>query len=161
LSDDVIKAERFICKLLEFNVRDGVPVILEFQFNPLPWFEDGVFSTKIFDKFDLEFGTFVFENRVNNKNGSAQHGFDSIYGVMSDNLPERLIVEYKLGMKNRDEVIANLIKPNSMKQLCLHNQVLCDTLSISRAYRIDNREELDLYENGIRGVHSRSYNDAR
>jgi hypothetical protein len=149
LSDDVSKAERFICRLLEFNVRDGIPVILEFSFSPLSWFEDGTYKTKIFDRFDLEFGTFVFENRVNNKNGSTQHGYDSIYGVMSDSLPEKLIVEYRLGMKSRDEVIADLIKPNSMKQLCLHNQALCDTLSISRAYRTDNREELNLNENGI------------
>ena len=149
LSDDVSKAERFICRLLEFDVRDGVPVILEFRFSPLSWFEDDIYNTKIFDKFDFEFGTFVFENRVNNKSGSTQHGFDSIYGVMSDNLPERLIIEYKLGMKSRDKTISDLIKPNSMKQLCLHNQALCDTLSISRAYRVDDREELSLFENHV------------
>jgi len=149
LTDDVKKAERFIRRLLEFDARNGIPVILEFKFCPLSWFVEDEYSTKIFDKFNEEFGLFVFENRVNNKNGETQHAYDSIYGVMSDSLPEKLMIEYRLSIKSKEEVIKELIRPNSMKQLCLQNQELCDILKISRAYRLDNREELNLNERSI------------
>jgi hypothetical protein len=150
LTDGADKAERYISKLLEYDNRAGIPVILEFTFDPLPWFSEDEYNTAIFGKPDQEFGLFVFENRSKNVNGEFQHNYDSIFGVMSDTLPLILMTEYRAGTLTQEEVILKLItNVGSIKQLSLHNQELCDKLKISRAYSFDiknpeNRKELDL-----------------
>lgn len=145
------RAETYIKGMMENSrlyAEDDQPMILGFEFTPLEWFEGEKYKTKIFGKFDDEFAKFVFENRTKNIVGAGQHNYDVIYGVMSDSVPTLLIQEYKLGLKNEEEVLEALKKSTSMKQISLHNQSLCDTITLSEAYIFDKktgeREELSL-----------------
>jgi hypothetical protein len=149
LTNDHKRAEWFISNLLKYEVVEGVPVVLEFNFSPLQWFTLEEYSTKIFPKHNEEFGKFVFENRLNNIDGAFQHRYDLIFGVMSDGYPTGLMIDYELGLITKEAAVKALTKPYSMKQLSLHNQELCDIVKISRAYSFDisnteNRKELNL-----------------
>ena len=137
-------------KNASFYAEDDKPMILGFEFTPLEWFENDDYLTKIFAKFDDEFAIFVFENRTEYIDGSKQHDYDVIYGVMSDAVPTLLIQQYKFGTITKEEAIEGLKKPTSMKQISLHNQKLCDIIRLKEAYVIDlennEREELDINE---------------
>lgn len=80
-------------------------------------------------------------------NGKSQHNFDIIYGVMSDSVPTKLLIDYQMGVITKEMVLDGIKKPNSMKQLSLHNQELCDIIKPSRVYCYDMdtqcRKELD------------------
>lgn len=147
------RAEHYILSMMEnsdfYNSAD-VPMILGFEFNALELFESEIYHTKIFDKYDDEFAIFVFTNRTENLSGSTQHNYDVIYGVMSDSVPTQAILEYKMGVKTKDEVLQILKKGTSMKQLSLHKQELCDSIQLKEAYTIDKttrkRKELTIDE---------------
>ena len=140
-------AEEYISRL---PIEDQERVILEFSFSPLSWFESDDFSTEIFEAFDERFAEFVFDNRYNGKSGKQTHGFDVVYGGMSDSLPTKLLNEYRAGEITREEVIRRLQKGTSMKQLSLHAQYLCDKIELKRAYIYDpktrTRKELNMDE---------------
>lgn len=149
------KAEHYIIRIMEntdFYKDDDSPLILGFEFTPLEWFEGDEYNTKTFGKYDDEFAIFVFENRTKNISGSKQHDYDVIYGVMSDSVPARAIIEYKMGIKTKEEVLECFKKATSMKQLSLHNQRLCDIIKLREAYIIDKstneRKELNLNDYG-------------
>ena len=116
--------------------------------SPLEWFEGENYKTRIFGKYDDDFAVFVFENRTQNIYGTNQHDYDVIYGVMSDSVPTQAILEYKIGIKTKEEVLESFKKATSMKQLSLHNQKLCDIIKLSEAYTIDRitgeRKELNI-----------------
>ena len=59
------------------------------------------------------------------------HGYDIIWGVMSDNLPDQIVYDYTEGLITYDEAIVKLQKPNSMKQLYISTQEICDMLKIT------------------------------
>lgn len=145
------RAEHYITGMMEntdFYKSDDSPMILGFEFTPLEWFEKEEYNTKIFGKYDDDFAIFVFENRTENVEGSKQHDYDVIYGVMSDSVPTIAIMEYKMGVKTKEEVLDCLKKATSMKQLSLHNQNLCDIIKLKEAYIIDKttneRKELNI-----------------
>ncbi len=131
-----------------FFDESDVAMILEFELNPLPWFEEDISNTRILNRYDDDFAIFVFENRTENMAGSNQHDYDVLYGVMSDSVPTLEIQHYKTGIKNREEVIASLKKQTSMKQLSLHNQDICDKIKLKEAYILDKatreRKELNV-----------------
>lgn len=145
------RAEHYIISMMkncDFYAKDEQPMILGFEMTPLEWFVEEEYQTKIFSKFDDEFAIFVFANRTENMMGTKQHSYDVIYGVMSDSVPTVEIQEYKMGNKSKEEVLECLKKSNSMKQISLHNQKLCDIIKLKEAYIIDKktneRKELDV-----------------
>lgn len=145
------KAESYIKGMIKntsFYSETDQPLILGFEFVPLKWFEEDEYKTKIFNKYDDEFASFVFKNRTENIMGTKQHAYDVIYGVMTDAVPTILIAEYQMGIKSKEEVMEGLKKPTSMKQISLHSQKLCDIIKLKEAYVIDleknERKELDI-----------------
>ena len=145
-------AERYISRLFG-SIQDGNSeplVIMEYEFLPIEWFLSDDYRSKVFPKFDDEFAEFVFMNRLECKTKKQQHEYDVIYGVMSDSVPTKLLLAFRAGEISKEEVLEGLKKSNSMKQICIHNQSLCDTISLSRAYEYDpktnERKELALYE---------------
>lgn len=80
--------------------------------------------------------------------GLKQHDYDVIYGVMSDSVPTQAILEYKMGVKTKEEVLECFKKATSMKQISLHRQELCDIIKLKEAYTIDKttgmRKELNI-----------------
>ncbi len=85
---------------------------------------------RYFPKHDETFAKFVFENRLHNVYNNIPHGFDIIWGVMSDNRPDLILTEYGAGDLSYEDAIHALQKANSMKQLYLGNQTLCNKLEI-------------------------------
>ena len=130
-------AESYITRLYTNNISDDIPVILEYNFHPISWFLDEKYNCAVFASFDDEFAKFVFNNRLNYQNGILRHNYDAIYGVMSDSTPTVLMYNYRAGDIDFNSVIAALKKGNSMKQLSLHNQELCDSIILTRAYEYD------------------------
>jgi len=120
------RAESYIRGMMEnalFYSPTDHPMILGFEFRPIDIFEDTSYNSKILSKDDDEFAIFVFENRCENIDGSKQHGYDVIYGVMSDSVPTKAIMEYKMGIITKEELLESLKKSTSMKQLSLHNHM--------------------------------------
>ncbi len=145
------RAERYIQGMMQntsFYDESDIAMVLGFEFQPLKWFEEDTYNTKVFSKYDDEFARFVFENRTENVAGSKQHRYDAIYGVMSDAVPALEVQNYKMGRKTKEEVIEALKKQTSMKQISLHNQGICDTISLKEAYILDKtsggRKELNV-----------------
>lgn len=157
LTPDKEQAEYYIRNLLKYNLEDHItnipmkkeqdkkiPVIIEFYFYPWVLYDEKKYSFGFFDKYDDRFAKFVFNNRVYNLDGSQQHNFDIIFGVMSDNVPTILIQEYKNNEKSYNEVILALKKSTRNKQLSLHKQEICDTLKPVRVYSLDSGKELNV-----------------
>lgn len=69
---------------------------------------------------------------------------------MSDSVPAQAILEYKMGIKTKEEVLECFKKATSMKQISLHNQELCDIIKLKEAYTIDKttkeRKELNIID---------------
>ena len=141
-------AERYISRLFGSMQEDisETLVIMEYEFSPIDWFLSEKYRSKVFAKFDDEFAEFVFMNRLECKTQKQQHEYDVIYGVMSDSVPTRLLLDFRAGEISKDVVLEGLKKNNSMKQICIHNQELCDTIKLSRAYeynpKTNERKEL-------------------
>ena len=144
-------AENYISRLRDMYPDEEL-IIIEFEFCPFDWFQGSDFNTITFEKYDDEFAEFIFYNRTENVWGENQHPYDCIFGVMSDSLPTKIVQDYKAGVLTRESAIKDLKKSTSVKQISLHNQTLCDTLTITRAYAYDSicvqRKELDI--NGYR-----------
>ena len=151
-------AEDYIARLVTWDKehpvieieKDYMPVIIEYTLTPIEWFLGEQYNTALFPSYDDNFAEFVLLNRVNGETFIQQHNYDAIYGVMSDSLPTKLIHNYLLGEISREDVISGLKKGTSMKQLSLHNQELCNMLTMNRAYLYNpvtnGRKELDIYE---------------
>lgn len=129
---------------IKANQDKKIPVVIEFEFIPLEWFEADNYKYKILNAYDDEFAEFVFNNRINNTGEINQHEFDLIFGVMSDSLPTILIQKYKNKELTKENVIEGLKKSTAVKQLSIHNQKICDIIRISKAYYVESGEELDL-----------------
>ena len=119
------------------NTDKNIPVILEFEFLPLQYFENEKYSTKIFNSYNEEFAKFVFQNRYHL---DEKHKYDLIFGVMSDSNPMLLIQQYREKKITENEVIDGLRKSTSMKQLSIHNQELCDIIKLNKAYYLNGKE---------------------
>ena len=118
-------------------------MVLEYEFNPYrllfgdPESNDPNEVTAIngmnyrfknFPKHDEEFAKFAFENRLNNLRNEHPHGIDLIWGVMSDNFPDQIMYDFQSGNLSYEDAILKLQKPNSMKQLYIGSQRICDKL---------------------------------
>ena len=140
LTDTKERAESYISRIpvlnreLKFEKRREWAVI-EFELNPFKLLFDegneGKYKYKNFPKHDEEFAKFAFYNRVSNVFRENHHGYDIIWGVMSDNLPDQIVYDYTEGLITYDEAIVKLQKPNSMKQLYISTQEICDMLKIT------------------------------
>lgn len=66
---------------------------------------------------------------------------------MSDSVPAQLLPKYKADEIDKDDVIEGLKKSNSMKQLSIHNQEICNDISLSKLYLFNTltreRKEID------------------
>lgn len=122
--------------------------VIEFTFNPCEYLlEEENFNTPIlnFPKHNKAFAEFVLDNRMYNVYNEKPHGYDIIWGVMSDSLPVEIIASFKRGLLSRNEAIEKLQKTNSMKQLYLGTQNLCSRLRVNRIIQIRKEE---LYDDG-------------
>lgn len=150
------QAERYIENLLKYsanvaldipvleNNSNKIPVVIEFSFCPYEWYSDNIYNFKFLNSYNKEFAEFVFHNRTANITGTHHHHFDLIFGVMSDNLPTILIQRFKNGEIGKDEVIRDLQKSTSNKQLSLHNQEICDIIKPTKVYCLETGKELDI-----------------
>lgn len=141
------RAEEYLARLLGAGIISAgeAAVILGFRFNALDLFQTEKYKIKTFPAYDVDFATFIFENRLNNVAGVYQHTYDAIYGVMSDSTPTELMLSYKSGACTREHVITEIATHGtSVKQLSLHNQEICDTLVLSEAYTVKNSERKEL-----------------
>lgn len=138
LTDTRERAESYISRVpflneeLRFEKRKEWSVV-EFCLNPFEiLFGDGKgeYTYKNFPKHDEEFAKFALYNRINNMYRENHHGYDIIWGVMSDNFPDQVVYDYTDGLITYDEAIERLQKSNSMKQLYIGRQEICDLLEI-------------------------------
>lgn len=106
--------------------------IITFAFNPfeLLFQSDTQYSYHNFSKHSEEFANFVFFNRLYNTENENPHNFDVIWGVMSDNNPFKITMDYKNQTLTKTDAITLLQKTNSMRQLYIANQDICDMLKI-------------------------------
>lgn len=121
---------------------DNTPIVLEFEFRPFDLFDKKEAKFGFLPTYDDRFAEFVFHNRYYNVDGEAHHDFDIIYGVMSDSIPTILIQKYKNGEIDKQEVIENLKKSTSAKQLSIHKQDICDIINLTNVYKVDMGKEL-------------------
>lgn len=130
-------AEAYISKLplvLEDDtIQEGRKewAILKFEFNPF----DLIFRTNSnykyynFPKYDEEFGRFVLRNWTENTNNEKPHGYDVIWGVMSDSIPDKIVSDYKTGRISYSEAVMGFRKSTSMKQLYIGSNEICEMLN--------------------------------
>lgn len=106
--------------------------IITFQFNPfnLLFLYETQYNFCNFAKHNDEFANFVLKNRLYNTEEENPHPYDIIWGVMSDNNPIQIIEEYQKSIINYEIAIEKLKKTNSMRQLYIRNQNICDMLKI-------------------------------
>lgn len=145
LTDTKERAESYIKRVPiittdgELANRDSWAVI-EFQFNPyeLLFGDENLVLNKYsylnFPEHDREFAEFTFKNRIYNVNNESPHKKDIIWGVMSDSFPDQVINQYKNGDITYEEALDLLKKPNSMKQLYIGSQEICEKLEIKNIY---------------------------
>lgn len=138
LTDSFVSASKYMERLPEIT-KDGIIkkreewCVIEFEFNPfeLLFNDKNNYKYKNFNSYNDEFAEFVFENRVNNVYNEKPHGYDVIWGVMSDSLPTQIIIDYKNNDISKSEAINRLKKGTSLKQLYIGNQNICNTLLIT------------------------------
>lgn len=148
LTDSIEAASRYMKRLPELDA-SGVLTertewcVIEFEFNPfhLLFETENQYKYCNFPKHDENFAKFVFENRLNNVYNERPHGYDLIWGVMSDSIPPEIIMAYLNQEITYENAIHFLQKPQSMKQLFIGNQDICNMLKISRLIRFDKKEE--------------------
>ncbi|MDP4093114.1 MAG: DUF3990 domain-containing protein [Bacillota bacterium] len=156
LTPEFEQAERYIKKILEFDIKmnkelpmkddedSKIPVVIEFDFKPLAIIAEEKYKFKSLNQYDDEFAEFVFFNRIENAYGENQHEYDMIFGVMSDSTPIILIQQYRDNIISKEEVIHQLKKTTSFKQLSLHRQELCDIIKPTKAILIGLGKELNI-----------------
>lgn len=117
--------------------------VVEFGINPFDLLFSGKnqYSYRNFPKHDEEFAKFVFENRMNNTHNENPHNCDIIWGVMSDSNPEQIVWDYQNRKISLEEAVQLLQKSNSMKQLFIGNQKICDMLMINNIYVKEGNED--------------------
>lgn len=74
------------------------------------------------------------------------HNYDFVIGVMSGSNPADLFLNYRKGNINKKHLKEALKKWNSMEQVSLHNQKICDKLRVRRIILVDEGKELDANE---------------
>ena len=106
--------------------------IITFALNPfnLLFTSDTQYNFHNFSQHNDEFANFVFENRMHNTRKENHHHYDVIWGVMSDNKPFEIIEKYKKKIISYENAINEFKKTNSMRQLYIGNQNICDMLKI-------------------------------
>lgn len=144
-------AEDFVRRILEFksiaipdvDVDDITPVVIEFEFpqKPMDYFEGDNYQTGLYESFDEEFARFIFHNRVHNVGDIPDHGYDLIYGVMSDSNPTKLIAQFRDGQITEEDFIREIMEQKiSPRQLSIHNQDLCGILQVKEVHTLEHRE---------------------
>lgn len=148
LTDSKEAASRYMGRLPDINENGEIVkrtkwCVIEFELNPcnLLFESERKYTYHNFPKHDEEFAKFVFENRLYNVYNEKPHGYDIIWGVMSDSIPPEVILAYQNGEITYEEAIHKLQKPQSMKQLYIGNQEICDMLKISDLVEVDEKEE--------------------
>ena len=139
LTDTYEKANSYISKLPITNEDGSIArrtewAVMEFEINPFEilFLSSNNYKFKNFNKHNDEFAKFSFDNRLNNVYNEKPHGYDIIWGVMSDSLPVKLLLDYKNGNISYEDAISQLQKPNSMKQLYIGRQEICDKLIVTQ-----------------------------
>lgn len=114
--------------------------IIEFYFNPfiLLFSPNSQYRYCNFPKHDDEFANFVLKNRLCSTTDSSLHSYDIIWGVMSDNNPFQITEEYRKQLIDYETAISKLQKPNSMRQLYIGNQNICNLLKINKISSLGN-----------------------
>jgi len=119
------------------------PVVIEFELCLNNIIHE--YSHKVFLHRDDEFAEFVIMNRMNPD--LKNHNYDFVIGVMTDSNPIDLIMKYQLHEIELKEVKEGLLKWNSMEQLSLHNQSICDKIKVRKVTLVDEGKEFEI--NGI------------
>lgn len=152
LTTEKARAEAYIARLCRAGLSDpdNEMAIIGFSLDAVGLFEADDISTKIYDKFDDDFASFVLNNRLENVRGLRQHQYAAIFGGMTDSYPTKVVAEYRMGKISREEAVEAFKKGTSMKQLSLHDQAICDRLHIVEAYtyNINTEERKELTRNG-------------
>lgn len=117
--------------------------ILEFEFNPFDVIFNGNnnYKYKNFPSHNEEFARFSLANRLYNVYNEKPHGYDIIWGVMSDNIPAKIVADVRSSTISFEDAIAKMQKPSSMKQLYIGNQEICDMLTISNVFTKTEKEK--------------------
>ena len=152
LTDTKQRADSYMSRVPVIGA-DGEPskrnewAVIEFQFNPytllfgnpnvtneseLTVLNGLHYKYKNFAKHNEDFAEFVFKNRLNNE---RQHDFDIIWGVMSDSIPDKVMLDFVNGELTYDQTIGKLMKSNSMKQLYIGSQLICEMLKLSNLFQ--------------------------
>ena len=143
LTDTRERAENYISRVPVITADGKVEKrkewsVVEFNLNPFELlFAEGIpsrYKYLNFPKHNEVFARFAFDNRLNNVDNEKPHGIDIIWGVMSDNFPDQIVYQYKDGELSYEEAIGKLQKPNSMKQLYIGNQEICDMLEVTNVF---------------------------
>ena len=139
LTDTHQRASNYISRVPVITASGGLErrkewAVVEFMFNPckLLFCNENQYLYRNFPKHNEEFAEYVFHNRIDCVEGYKT--YDLIWGVMSDSIPSEAIIDYKKGKIPYEEVIKVLQKPNSMRQLYIGNQVICDMLVLNNVY---------------------------
>lgn len=137
LTDTYERAVSFISRspvlTLDGNIQPRKEwAIITFEFNPfdLLFLRKTQYNFCNFAKHNDEFVSFVFKNRLYSADEDKLHPYDIIWGVMSDNNPFQIIEEYQKNLIDYENAINKLKKTNSMRQLYIGNQDICDMLKI-------------------------------
>lgn len=86
-----------------------------------------------------EFAEFVFRNRNNYKYHiftKCVHSYDFIGGPMSDGKQIDDFTDYALKRITKGEFLERLMRPKENWQLLIHNQKLCNALTITGIYNL-------------------------
>ena len=142
LTDTFQKAQSYIKRVHligNLNEATNLKCVVQYEFDPLEvlFGQKNSFKWCHFPKHNHEFAKFVLMNRLRNTFNENPHHYDLIWGVMSDNFPDRIINDLKNGFITEDEALRRIQKPNSMKQLYLGSQDLCDMLKLVTVTKIE------------------------
>lgn len=147
LSNNIVNTRKYVRNITQNSISreidDITPVIVCFQFMPIIWIEQGL-SYRYFEKYDDKFAEFVFQNRLHDKE-KKKHAYDITAGVTSDAKPAWLMQQYLMDRVSKEDVIQELKRDTSVKQLCLHQQEQCDLIVPDRVF-IPDRKELNIYD---------------
>lgn len=145
LTDTYARAVSFISKtpILTSNGNVELPkdwAIITFEFNPfdLLFTSETGYNFYNFSRHNDEFADFVLKNRMYNTRKENPHHYDLIWGVMSDNNPFEIIEKYKNEIINRETAMNQFKKTNSMRQMYIGNQDICDILKIQEIKKEGN-----------------------
>lgn len=142
LSNNLKNTERYVMNMMKYSnsdfAEDNIPVIIVFEFVPYEWIKDGI-EYRYFQKYDMEFAEFVFENRLNYREQNF-HDYDITAGVTTDTKPTYLMQQYFSKKIEKEKVLEEFCKGSSVRQICIHNQELCDIIYPKKAYILGGKE---------------------